>query len=207
MIRLLALFFGWWVYKPYSALIKAILVSRGIQVGKNFYIQGVPFLKIRGLSSNIKIGNNVSIYGNIDIRNRENGAIIIKDNVSFDTECRLVAANNAVLLFKEGADIGGYNIFNCGANVTIGHDTMIAGFCYIQSSNHGVSKGSTIKSQAHSYGEIFIGDDCWIASHVTVVAGVNISNGAIVGANAVVTKDLSEYSKNVGIPAKQIGVR
>ena len=207
MIRFLALLFGWWVYKPYSLLIRAILVSRGIHVGKNFYIQGVPFLKIRGPSSNIKIGNNVSIHGNIDFRNRENGSIILEDNVSFDTECRLVAANNAVLLFKEGADIGGYNIFNCGTNVTIGHDTMIAGFCYIQSSNHGTAKGLNIKSQPHSYGEIFIGNDCWIASHVTIVAGVKIGDGAIVGANAVVTKNLESNSKNVGIPAKQIGER
>ena len=71
LIRFLALLFGWWIYKPYSSIIRAILVSKGIHVGKNFYIQGVPFLKIRGPSSNIKIGNNVSIHGNIDFRNRE----------------------------------------------------------------------------------------------------------------------------------------
>jgi acetyltransferase-like isoleucine patch superfamily enzyme len=207
LIRLLSLLAGWWVYKPYSFLIRIVLLSKGIKVGKNFYIQGVPFLKIRGPSSNIKIGNNVSIHGNIDIRNRENGSIIIEDNVSFDTECRLVSANNAVLLFKKGSDIGGYNIFNCGTDVTIGHDTMIAGFCYIQSSNHGTAKGLSIKSQPHSYGEIFIGNDCWIASHVTVVPGVTIADGAIVGANAVVTKDLKPNTMNAGIPAKIIGVR
>ena len=199
--------FGWWVYKPYSLLIRAILVSKGIHVGKNFYIQGVPFLKIRGPSSKIKIGNNVSIYGNIDIRNRENGSIIIEDNVSFDTECRLVAANNAVLLFREGADIGGYNIFNCGTNVTIGHDTMIAGFCYIQSSNHQTLPNIPIKKQKHLYGEISVGDDCWIASHVSVLAGVKIADGAIVGANAVVTKNLTKNSINVGIPARKIKER
>ena len=107
---------------------KSNLSFKGDSVGKNFYIQGVPFLKIRGPSSKIKIGNNVSIYGNIDLRNRENGSIIIEDNVSFDTECRLVAANDAGASFKEGADIGSYNVFNCGTNVTIGHDTMVAGF-------------------------------------------------------------------------------
>ena len=84
---------------------------------------------------------------------------------------------------------------------------MIAGYCYIQSSNHGTVPNIPIKKQNHTYGEITIGDDCWIASHVTIVAGVTIGNGAIVGANAVVTKNLFENSKNVGVPAKQIGER
>ena len=132
MINFLALVFGWKVYSISSLIIKSLLVLKGMKVGKNFYIQGIPFLKIRGHISNIQIGDNVSIYGNIDLRNRENGSIVIEDNVSFDKECRLVAANYAVLRFKSGADIGAYNIFNCGTNVTIGHDTMIAGYCYIQ---------------------------------------------------------------------------
>ena len=204
MINFLALVFGWNIYRINSLIVKSLLVLRGIKVGRNFYIQGIPFLKIRGSFCNIQIGNNVSIYGNIDLRNRENGSIIIEDNVSFDKECRLVAANDAVLRFKRGADIGGYNIFNCGTNVTIGHDTMLAGFCYVQSSNHGKSKDQIIKSQNHTYGEINIGDDCWLASHVTVVAGVRIEDGAIVGANAVVTKSLNKNSINVGIPAKKI---
>ena len=203
----MALVFGWRIYSFNSFIVKSLLLLRGIKVGQNFYIQGIPFLKIRGPVKNIQIGNNVSVYGNIDLRNRENGTIIIEDNVSFDKECRLVAANNAVLRFKSGADIGGYNIFNCGTNVTIGHDTMIAGYCYIQSSNHGTVRNIPIKKQNHTYGEITIGDDCWIASHVTVVAGVTIADGAIVGANAVVTKNLCANSKNVGIPARKIGSR
>lgn len=207
MIRFLALLLGWWVYKPYSLLISSILRSKGIKVGQNFYIQGVPYLKLKGCAKNIEIGNGVRVLGDIDLRNRENGKIKIEDNVTFDTSCRLVAANESTLLFKEGADIGGHCIFNCGTDVSIGKDTMMAGFCYVQSSNHGTAKDQTIKSQGHTYGKIIIGDDCWLASHVTVVAGVRIENGAIVGANAVVTKDIAEFSINVGIPAKKINVR
>ena len=207
MIRFLALILGWWVYKVHSRLVSSILRLKGIKVGKNFYIQGVPYLKLIGKVQNIEIGNSVSIFGDIDIRNRENGRIKIENNVTFDTNCRLVAANESTLIFKQGADIGGYSIFNCGTNVSIGKDSMLAGFCYVQSSNHGTAKAQNIKSQSHTYGEISIGDDCWLASHVTVVAGAKIGNGAIVGANAVVTKDLEEYSINVGIPAKKIGSR
>jgi acetyltransferase-like isoleucine patch superfamily enzyme len=206
-MQFLALIFGWWVYRPYSCLIRLLLISKGIKVGKRFYIQGVPYLKIYGSSSRINIGNNVSIYGNIDLRNRENGTIIIEDNVSFDTNCRLVAANNATLLLKEGVSMGGYCVFNCGTHVSVGKNTMLAGNCHIQSSNHGMKKSQLINLQDHTYGEIDIGDDCWLGQRVSVTLGVVIGDGAIVGAGAVVTRDLDKNSKNVGVPARKIGER
>ena len=207
MLKTLHLIFGPKIYKITSYFFKIILLSKGIKIGKNLYIQGIPSLKCRGVPSNIIIGDNVTIFGNIDFRNRENGKIIIENGCSFDNDCRLVSANNAILRFKKNCSIGGYNVFNAGDDITIGEDTLMSGFCFLQSSNHGTSLGTPIKDQNHTYGKIEIGKDCWIASHVTIVAGVSIGNGAIVGANAVVTKDLESNSKNVGIPAKQIGVR
>lgn len=206
-MRFISLLLGRWVYKPYSSFIKLFLLLKGIDVGKNFYIQGIPLLKIRGSAKNIKFGDNVSINGNIDIRNRENGSIVIEDDVSIDNECRLVSANNAKLTLKRGSRIGCYCIFNCGTDVVVGSNTLIAGFCYIQSSNHGLRKDEIIKKQKHTYGVIHIGNDCWIASHATITAGVTLGNGAVVGANAVVTKDLEPFSINVGIPAKKIKER
>ena len=207
MLKIISLIFGNWIFIPYSFLIKLLLKSKGIKIGSNFYIQGIPNLKLRGTSSNVVIGNNVSIYGNIDIRNRENGEILVEDNVRFDTDCRLVAANHSKLIFKNGSRIGCYNIFNCGSDVSIGSNTLIAGFCYIQSSNHGLRKDELIKNQKHTYGGISIGNDCWIGSHVIITAGVTLQDGAVVGANAVVTKDLDSYTINVGVPAIKISER
>ena len=90
----LSLIFGEWIYKPYSKIIHIILLLKGIKVEKNLYIQGLVKLKIRGKSKDIKIGDTVSINGNIDIRNRENGKIIIDQEVSIDT-------NLVVLLMKQ----------------------------------------------------------------------------------------------------------
>lgn len=206
-MKFLAFIFGWWVYRPYSRLMALILMIKGIKVGRNFYIQGVPYLKINGKSANIKIGDNVSIFGDIDMRNRENGKIVICDHVSIDTSTRLVAANDAILTISSGCRIGSYCIFNCGTDVFVGKNTLLAGFCYIQSSNHGIYKGSLIKNQKHTYGKIFIGEDVWLAGHVSVLAGTSIGNGAIVGAKAVVTKDLPENSISVGVPANVVSER
>lgn len=203
-MRFLAFLLGWWVYHPYSAMIAALLRLKGVRVGRRFYIQGVPYLKIRGKPSNIVIGDDVRIHGDIDLRNRENGRIVIGNSVSFDTGCRIVAAREAVLTFQPRADIGGHCIFNCGAPVTVGEDTMMAGYCYIQSSGHGISRTQTIKSQPHYHHPIFIGRDVWLGAGVTVLPGVTIGDGAIVGARAVVTKNIAPYSIASGIPARYL---
>jgi acetyltransferase-like isoleucine patch superfamily enzyme len=84
---------------------------------------------------------------------------------------------------------------------------LFAGFCYVQSSNHGIRKGQPIKDQPHTYGPIAIGRDVWLAGHVTVLAGVTIGDGAVVGAKAVVTRDIAPFAICAGIPAKAIGER
>lgn len=47
-----------------------------------------------------------------------------------------------------------------------------------------------------------IGNDVWIGCNAIIVSGVNIGNGAIVGAGAVVTKDVPDYAVVVGVPAR-----
>lgn len=52
-----------------------------------------------------------------------------------------------------------------------------------------------------------IGNDCWIGANVTLIGGVEIHDGAVVLANAVVTKDVPSYAIVGGVPAKIIGYR
>ena len=55
--------------------------------------------------------------------------------------------------------------------------------------------------------DVNIGNDCWIGSDVTFIGGVNIGDGAVVLAKAVVTKDVPPYAIVGGIPAKVIDYR
>jgi virginiamycin A acetyltransferase len=50
-------------------------------------------------------------------------------------------------------------------------------------------------------GKVSIGNDVWIATDVKILAGVTIGDGAIIGANSMVTKDIPPYSLAVGNPA------
>ena len=56
-------------------------------------------------------------------------------------------------------------------------------------------------------GDIRIGNDVWIGYEAVVMAGVTIGDGAIVGARAVVTKDVPPYTIVGGIPARAIRKR
>ncbi len=60
-------------------------------------------------------------------------------------------------------------------------------------------------SDAIKSAEIFIEDDVWIGFNSTILKGVKIGKGAVIGANAVVTKDILPYSIVVGNPMKVIG--
>lgn len=56
-------------------------------------------------------------------------------------------------------------------------------------------------------GDIIVGNDVWIGYDAVIMAGVTISDGAIIGARAVVTKDVEPYSIVAGVPAREIRKR
>lgn len=56
-------------------------------------------------------------------------------------------------------------------------------------------------------GDIVIEDDVWIGMNVTIMSGVTISRGAVVGTNSLVTKDVPPYAIVGGVPAKIIKYR
>ena len=55
--------------------------------------------------------------------------------------------------------------------------------------------------------QIIIGNDVWIGAHATIMGGVKIGNGAVIGAGAVVAKDVPPYAIVLGNPARVIKYR
>lgn len=207
MFEFLALITNKRYWKFHSILVKFIMKLYGIKIGANFYIEGVPSLKIRGKSENIQIGNNVSIFGKIDLRNRENGKIIIDDDVSFDSDIRLVSARDGIIHIGAGSAIGPNTIMNGGGSILIGRKCLFAKSISINANDHQFIKDCCIRDQGFTYADVIIEDDVWLGANVCVNKGVVIKKGSIVGANAVVTKDTEEYTINVGVPAKIISKR
>ena len=64
-----------------------------------------------------------------------------------------------------------------------------------------------VKINSRSKGDIIVADDVWIGYGATIMSGVHIGQGAVVAADAVVTKDVPPYAIVGGVPAKVIKYR
>ncbi|TDD49289.1 acyltransferase [Kribbella antibiotica] len=91
--------------------------------------------------------------------------------------------------------------------VTIGDGVRIGAHSSILAFNHGTAPGEPIFRQPHTSRGITIADDVWIGSSVTILDGVTIGAHTIIGAGAVVTKDIPAHSIAVGNPARVIRSR
>jgi acetyltransferase-like isoleucine patch superfamily enzyme len=93
-------------------------------------------------------------------------------------------------------------------SITIGNGVRIAPQVMMIAANHVFTDvDRPIHQQGLEPAPIVIEDDVWLAGKVMVTAGVRIGRGCVVGAGAVVTKDLPPWSVAVGVPARVIRSR
>jgi len=92
--------------------------------------------------------------------------------------------------------------------VDIGNDVLIGPNTNILSVNHAFSDWKKpINTQGIVTKKVVIEDDIWICANVTILPGVTIGKGSIIGANALVAKSVKPYSIMGGVPAKLIRKR
>jgi acetyltransferase-like isoleucine patch superfamily enzyme len=119
--------------------------------------------------------------------------------------------------------IGSGGVISCSPEfpVSIGRRVNIANHVYISTADHPVEGPSIVYplfkglpgeeqeryESVRRRAPVSIGNDVWIGMRVTILRGVNIGDGAIVGANSVVTKDVPPYAIVGGVPARLIRPR
>ena len=130
------------------------------------------------------VGDNVSVFPDVYIKNYHQ--IEIGNNVSLQPMVYIEA-------------FGG---------VRIGDDVSLAEGASVFSVNHGFADlDKPIKDQPLSTLPVTIEDNVWIGAKATVLGGVTIASGTIVGAGAVVSKNTQMNSIVAGVPAKIIKIR
>jgi galactoside O-acetyltransferase len=136
----------------------------------------------------ITAGNNVIIMRFSSLYAHNQAVINIGNNVSIGSNCNIAAAD--------------------GGNITIGNNVLIAQNVVLRASDHEHKEiNIPIIKQGHTGGYINIGDGCWIGSNAVITRNVTIGDHSIVGAGAVVVKDVEPYSIVGGVPAKLIQKR
>jgi acetyltransferase-like isoleucine patch superfamily enzyme len=153
--------------------------------GKNAKFLGVPEFDpdFRG-ALRVHIGQGTEIYKHVGFRGR--GYICIGDFAS---------VNSGV-------------IFGTTSRITIGNYVMIADNVSFRNADHAFNDLSVpMLLQGEVSKDIVVEDDVWIGANVVILKGVHIGQGAIIGANAVVTQNVPPYKIFGGVPAKEIGDR
>lgn len=108
----------------------------------------------------------------------------------------------AGLTIGNGSGIGANSIIP--SDVTIGENVMMGQECLMFTDNHradDVNMPMCRQGMTESR-PIVIGDDVWIGARVIILPGVHIGNGAVIGAGAVVTKNIPDYEIWGGNPAR-----
>lgn len=120
----------------------------------------------------------------------------------FDTP-EIVMGNNVSI--GDNSHITAINSIHIGNNVLTGKRVLIT------DNAHGASDKDLLdiapnQRPLSSKGPVVVEDNVWIGEKASVMPGVRIGKGAIIGANAVVTKDIPPYAVAVGNPARVIKI-
>ncbi|HEY3329599.1 MAG TPA: acyltransferase [Capsulimonadaceae bacterium] len=136
-------------------------------------------------SGALSIGKRCVIDRDMTIECR--GELSIGDNTIFGHHCTLAATDSLV----------------------IGRDCLIAEMVAIRDHDHRFDGplDVPIRNQGSVSAPVRIGNNVWLAGKVTVLKGVTIGDNAVIGANAVVTKDIPANAVAVGVPARVIKYR
>ena len=176
-------------------------------MGKKVYIQHrVEFLN----TSAIHIGNNTYIFNSvrIDAKGNPRNKVYIGNQVAIERGVDIGCMENTCINIGDETFIAPNVCIAGPGNIQIGQKCMIAAHTGIYANNHNYQDPHLpIKDQGVTSQGIVIEDDCWLGHGVTVLDGVRIGKGSVIGAGAVVTKDIPPYSVAVGIPAKVIKSR
>ena len=168
--------YRWLCYQIRKPILKVIYGKR-IKLGKKGKVNPSASIRLIDEKSKMSIGDRVSVRPCSEVFAVESGKLEIGNDVFINRGVIIGAANSVVL----------------GDGVTIGPNTCI------YDHNHSKNGGNGFDSEP-----IIIEDKVWIGANVSILKGVTIGKNSVVGAGAVVTKDVPANSIYVGVPQSKV---
>lgn len=91
---------------------------------------------------------------------------------------------------------------DCDNEVRIGSHCLLAPGCFVTDHVHRIEPSQRIDLQGCRSAPVVIEDDVWLGARCVVLPGVTIGRGAVIGAGAVVTRDVPSMAVATGVPAR-----
>lgn len=163
--------------------------------GKNFEIHP-RLLLLRG-GKNIEIGNNVWIGKGVQL------LATVKSGAGQEFMPKITIGDNC--------NIGDYSHITCINEIRFGKNVLLGKNILISDNSHGATDRLVISIPPNrrplvSKGPVIIDDNVWIGEKASILPGVHIGYGAIIGAGSVVTKDVPPFAVVGGNPARIIKI-
>jgi len=175
-----------------------------------------PSACLLGSTARIRLGRGTSIGSRSRLDAGSAGQIVLDERVWASSDVEI--ETNSEVHIGEGTTIQRRCTIN--GSTRIGANCIFAPNVFVSSGTHPfrVKPHIPIREQERTLAAsnkgtsaldrpVWIQDDCWLGANVVVCPGVTIGKGSVVGANAVVTRDVAPYSVVAGSPAKSIGRR
>ncbi len=128
------------------------------------------------------------------------------NNLTTGRFCRFdLSGKRDALFIGEKCEMGDMTHIVAHDSVRIGKNVLIASKCFISDTNHGAYKGNEPDSPMVPPNKrklvskpVVIGDNVWIGENVVILAGSEIGDGCIIGANSIITKSIPQYCIVIG---------
>jgi len=168
-----------------------------------------PGVRVRG-KRQMSLAKGVSIGSDTIIDARGTRGLVMASGSRLGRS-GIVTTTSHLSLLGTGVTIGKRSgvgdFFHIGASggVRIGEDVIIGPYLLVHSQSHNYEDtDKPIREQGTTQAEVVIGDNCWIGSRVTLLAGTKLGPRTIVAAGAVVRGEHPGGEILAGVPAKAI---
>ncbi len=169
-------------------------------------IRRIRLIRYRLVYRQASIGYGCDLRSRLHICVGINAELFIGQSCILDRD--MTIETHGILIIGDRVIFGHHCTIGVREKVEIGEDTMIGELVSIRDHDHCFeSLDQPIRTQGMKVSPVKIGRDVWIGGKATVLRGVTIGSHAVVGANAVVTRDVPEHAIVVGVPARIIGYR
>lgn len=151
----------------------------------------------------IGFGRGVHVDPSAHLAAHDGGTITLSDGCEVGARATLIAEGGAIRIGAHG-HVGIGAVIIARDAITVGADALLSQYVAIRDHDHGIAGDGPYRSQPAPVASVRIGHNVWLGTKATVLKGVTIGDDCVVGANAVVTRDLPAGQLAVGAPARAI---
>lgn len=192
---------GNWVVRNARFIVKNRMYSF------NYWRSLYRFAKFKLLHPGIKTEGYVFLPRHYDISKGKGAEFTIGGFVWIGEGCAFRAHEGSLRIGRK-TTFGGKNTINCYNDVEIGEEGLWADNIYVVDFEHWyIDAHMSIRSQGIRKEHVRIGPNVWVGEKATILRGVTVGEGSVIGAMSLVNRDVPPYAVVGGVPARILKYR